>query len=347
MAMGKGKVLVTGGAGYIGSHTIIELLAAWEGEVVSVDHFGNSDPSVFDRIEAITGRRVRNHAVDLCKDEEVKRVFAAEGDIGGVIHFAAYKSVPESVAHPSKYYHNNIASLLNMLEACSSHGVPHFIFSSSCSVYGNIASLPVSEDTPLGSAESPYAYTKQIGERIVADHVRIDPRMKAISLRYFNPAGAHSSGLNGEDPKNAPSSLVPVITLTASGRLPKMYVHGTDYPTRDGSCIRDYVHVSDIADAHIAALYRTHGADMAERHEIINLGTGEGVSVLEAIAAFEEVSGVKVNCQLGPRRAGDVGAIWSDTSRSQKSLGWQPQRNLREMMRSAWVWEQRCKAARS
>lgn len=346
MAMDNGKVLVTGGAGYIGSHTIIELLAAWKGEVVSLDHFGNADPSVFDRIETITGHRVRNHTVDLCDPDTLERVFAAEGPITGVIHFAAYKSVPESVADPHKYYHNNIASLLNVLKACTAHGVQRFIFSSSCSVYGNIASLPVSEGTPLGHAESPYAYTKQIGERIVADHVRIDPRMNAISLRYFNPAGAHSSGLNGEDPKNAPSSLVPVVTLAASGRLPRMYVHGTDYATRDGSCIRDYVHVSDIADAHIAALHRTMSGTMEDRHEIINLGTGDGVSVLEAITAFEQVTGVKVNYVLGPRRAGDVGAIWSDTTKSERLLGWKAKRDLREMMRSAWAWEQHCKASR-
>ena len=315
--------------------------------MVSLDHFGNSDPAVFDRIEAITGHRVRNHFVDLCDRNGVERVFAIEGRVAGVIHFAAYKSVPESVADPGKYYHNNIASLLNVLEACTAHSVPNFIFSSSCSVYGNIASLPVSEDTPLGNAESPYAYTKQIGERIVADHVRFDPLLKAISLRYFNPAGAHATGLNGEDPKNAPSSLVPVITRTASGRIPKMHVHGTDYPTRDGSCIRDYVHVSDIADAHISALRRTLGEVMADRHEIINLGTGDGVSVLEAIAAFEQVSGVKVNYELGPRRAGDVGAIWSDTTKSERLLGWKARRDLREMMRTAWAWEQYCKTGRT
>lgn len=339
MERNNGKVLVTGGAGYIGSHTIIELLGAWQGEVVSVDHFGNSGPAVFDRIERITGRRVRNHAIDLRDAPAVERVFAAEGDIAGVIHFAAYKSVPESMADPAKYYSNNIDGLLSVLRACSMFGVESFIFSSSCSVYGNIASLPVSEDTPLGFAESPYAYTKQIGERIVEDHVRVDERMRAISLRYFNPAGAHVTGLNGEDPLNAPSSLVPVITRTASGRMPVMHVHGTDYPTRDGSCIRDYVHVSDIADAHILALQRTLGGEMEVRHEIINLGTGNGVSVLEAIAAFEQVSGQPVNHQRGPRRSGDVVAVYSDTSRSEQRLGWKARRDLQEMMRSAWAWE--------
>lgn len=339
MEQNSGKVLITGGAGYIGSHTLIELLSAWRGEVFSVDHFGNSGPAVFDRIERITGRRVRNHAIDLCDAAAVERVFHAEGEIAGVIHFAAYKSVPESIADPDKYYRNNITTLLNMLQACSAHGVGRFIFSSSCSVYGNIATLPVSEDTPLGRAESPYAYTKQIGERIMDDHMRVHPDMRAISLRYFNPAGAHVSGLNGEDPINAPSSLVPVITRTASGRMPAMHVHGTDYPTRDGSCIRDYVHVSDIADAHILALQRTFSGKMEARHEIINLGTGNGVSVLEAIAAFEEVSGQQVKHERGPRRTGDVVAVYSDTSRSEQQLGWKAKRDLREMMRSAWAWE--------
>lgn len=333
------SILVTGGAGYIGSHTIIELLAKWPGDVVSIDHFGNSTPAAFDRIERITGRKVRNHAVDLCDRTALDRAMDKEPDIAGVIHFAAYKSVPESVADPHKYYHNNIESLLNILLVCQERGITNFIFSSSCSVYGNISEMPVREDSVLSVAESPYAYTKQIGERIVADHVRVQAGMRAISLRYFNPAGAHVSGLNGEDPTDPPSSLVPVITRTASGRLPVMHVHGTDYATRDGSCIRDYVHVSDIADAHISALERTFGGEMTEPHEVINLGTGNGVSVLEAIAAFEKVSGVRLNYQLGPRRAGDVEAVWSDTGRSNRLLGWEARRDLDEVMRSAWAWE--------
>ncbi len=340
MLSSNDKILVTGGAGYIGSHTIIELIMSRGAQVVSADDHSNSSSTVFDRIAQITGTRVRNHAVDLCDRAAVERIFTEEKGITGVIHFAAFKSVPESTAQPDKYYHNNIASLINILQGCTAHGVRDLIFSSSCSVYGNISTLPVSEDTPLGQAESPYAYTKQIGERIVDDHVRVDPAMRAISLRYFNPAGAHSTGLNGEDPINAPSSLVPVITRTASGRIPVMHVHGTDYDTRDGSCIRDYVHVSDIADAHILALERAASGSMPQRHEIINLGTGNGVSVLEAIAAFEEVSGQKLNYQRGPRRAGDVIAVYSDTTRSQALLGWKARRDLHEMMRSAWAWEQ-------
>lgn len=337
-----GSILVTGGAGYIGSHTIIELLAHWPGEVISVDHFGNSQPAVFDRVERITGKRIRNHQVDLCDAVAMERMLDAEPDIRGVVHFAAYKSVPESVAEPLKYYHNNIASLVNMLRACKDRNIERFIFSSSCSVYGNQTEMPVTEDGALGHAESPYAYTKQIGERIVADHVQTQPGLRAISLRYFNPAGAHSSGLNGEDPAGSPSSLVPVITRTASGRMKVMNVHGTDYPTRDGSCIRDYVHVSDIADAHVAALDRTISGRMDSAHEIINLGTGNGVSVLEAIAAFERVSGTSLNYHLGPRREGDVAAVWSDTTRSEQLLGWKARRSLDEMMRSAWIWEQHC-----
>lgn len=340
MLTSKDKILVTGGAGYIGSHTIIELIAGRGADVVSVDNFINSDPAVFDRIERITGRRVPNHEVDLCDRAAVERMFAEERGITGVIHFAALKSVPESTRFPGRYYRNNIDSLVNVLDGCAVSGVRDFIFSSSCSVYGNIVSLPVSEDTPFQRAESPYAYTKQIGERIVDDHVLTDPRMRAISLRYFNPAGAHGTGLNGEDPINAPSSLVPVITRTASGRIPVMHVHGTDYPTRDGSCIRDYVHVCDIADAHILALERTMSGQMGGRHEIINLGTGNGVSVLEAIAAFEEVSGLELSYRKGPRREGDVVAVYSDTTRSEHLLGWKAKRDLHEMIRSAWAWEQ-------
>jgi UDP-glucose 4-epimerase len=340
MLTSEDKILVTGGAGYIGSHTIIELLASRSAHVVSVDSLVNSSHAVFDRIEHITGKRVVNHHVDLCDRSAVEKLFAAEPDIKGVIHFAALKSVPESTNYPGRYYRNNIISLLNVLDACQTHGIPNFIFSSSCSVYGNIDVMPVTETTPLQRAESPYAYTKQVGERIVDDHVLAGAGMRAISLRYFNPAGAHGSGLNGEDPTNAPSSLVPVITRTASGRIPMMHVHGTDYPTRDGSCIRDYVHVCDIADAHILALERAGSGAMEAMHEIINLGTGKGVSVLEAIATFEEVSGRGLNYELGPRRSGDVVAVYSDTTLSERLLGWKARRDLHEMMRSAWAWEQ-------
>ncbi len=337
--MGKrDKILVTGGAGYIGSHTMIELLEHTDAEVVSVDNFSNADRTVFDRIERITGQRVRNYELDLCDRAAVGRMMEQEQGIDGVIHFAAFKSVPESVADPHKYYHNNIASLLNMLEGCIANKVDRFIFSSSCSVYGNIDQLPVGEDTPLGRAESPYGYTKQIGERIIEDYARNHPAMRFICLRYFNPVGAHISGLNGESPLNPPSSLVPIITQTAIGKRPSMMVHGIDYATRDGSCVRDYVHVSDIASAHVKALELAQNG-MKGRHAVFNLGTGDGVSVLEAIAAFETASGMRLNYTIGPRRAGDVGAIYSDTTLAKKELQWQAERGLNEMMRSAWVWE--------
>ena len=335
--MERERILVTGGAGYIGSHAIVELLARPGLEVVSVDNLSNSDAGTFQRIARITGRDVRNHAVDLCDSAALGRLLGQEGPFDGIIHFAAFKSVPESMADPYKYYHNNIQSLLNMLEASVRNRIRNFIFSSSCSVYGNIGRLPVSESTPLGKAESPYAHTKQIGERIVEEYARAHPELSAISLRYFNPVGAHASGLLGEDPINPASSLVPVITRTAIGKLAQVTVFGTDYPTRDGSCIRDYVHVSDIASAHVKALAR---ADLNRTGvEVFNLGTGTGVSVLEAIAAFEEVSGMRLPHVLGPRRSGDVGAIWSDTERSAFGLGWKAERDLRTMMETAWKWE--------
>lgn len=337
LSMGTDRILVTGGAGYIGSHTIVELLASAGTEVVSVDDLSNSDGSAFRRIELITGRRVRNHAINLCDGEALEAMIAKEGPFTGVIHFAAFKSVPESMAHPHKYYHNNILSLLNVLEAVLKNRIGRFIFSSSCSVYGNIERMPVSETTPLCRAESPYAHTKQVGERIVEEYARAHSSLSAISLRYFNPVGAHVSGLLGEDPINPASSLVPVITRTAIGKLPETTVFGTDYATRDGSCIRDYVHVSDIASAHVMALERA-----ARNHggvEVFNLGSGTGVSVLEAIAAFEEVSGLQLPHRLGPRRAGDVEAIWSDTTISERDLGWTAKRDLRAMMETAWKWE--------
>ena len=336
--MATDRILVTGGAGYIGSHTIVELLGASGIEVVSVDNLSNADGSAFRRIEGITGIRVRNHIIDLCDAAALEAMMEREGPFTGVIHFAAFKSVPESMADPHKYYHNNVLSLLNVLLATVKHRIKRFIFSSSCSVYGNIERMPVSESTPLGRAESPYAHTKQVGERIVEEYARAHDALSAVSLRYFNPVGAHASGQLGEDPINPPSSLVPVITRTAIGKMAKVTVFGTDYPTRDGSCIRDYVHVSDIAAAHVKALARAGSGRGGV--EVFNLGTGQGVSVLEAIAAFEEVSGMRLPHELGPRRAGDVEAIWSDTALSARELGWTAQRDLRTMMGSAWKWEQ-------
>lgn len=332
-------ILVTGGAGYIGSHTIIELLTNTNFHVVSVDNFSNSSEKTFDRIERITGKKVHNYAVNLCDKAETEKIFETEKYIAGIIHFAAFKSVPESVENPYKYYNNNIASLLNILECCIRFNVSNFIFSSSCSVYGNISQLPVKEDTPFGKAESPYAYTKQAGEQITRDYSIANPQLQTIALRYFNPVGAHVSGLIGESPINKANNLVPVITQTAIGKMKQMTVYGQDYPTRDGTCVRDYIHVTDIAIAHIKALVLLNDKKNASGFSIYNLGTGSGVSVLEAIHAFEKVSGQKLNYTLGDKRPGDVIAIYSDTSLSEKELSWKPKFSLDEMMETAWKWE--------
>ncbi|HXC06023.1 MAG TPA: UDP-glucose 4-epimerase GalE [Bacteroidia bacterium] len=334
----KQIVLVTGGAGYIGSHTIIELLKNPDIEVISVDNFSNSNPDVYDRITSISGRNLMHYPIDLCNAEETKKLFAAHPGISGIIHFAAYKAVGESVENPLKYYGNNVGSLVNILRMASEYGIKHIIFSSSCSVYGNIEKLPVTESTPMGKTESPYAYTKVIGEKIIQDYVLSSPTTKAIILRYFNPVGAHVSGLIGELPINKPTNLVPVITQTAIGRLSSFSVFGTDYATRDGSCVRDYVHVSDIANAHVMALEHLHQTGQA--CDVFNLGTGQGVSVLEAIAAFKEVSGITPAYTRGARRPGDVEAIYSDCSKAESVLKWKAAYSLHDMMATAWKWEQ-------
>jgi UDP-glucose 4-epimerase len=338
-------IIVTGGAGYIGSHTIIELLESTDLNVISVDNFSNSTAETFDHIEKITGKRVKNYDVDLCDLLRTEEIFKTEKNIAGIIHFAAFKSVPESVANPYKYYHNNINSLLNLLECCRKYQVNNFIFSSSCSVYGNISHLPVKEDTPIGKAESPYAYTKQAGEEILKDYTAVFRQLQVTALRYFNPVGAHMSGLIGESPVNKPTNLVPIITQTAIGRMTEMTVYGKNYDTRDGSCIRDYIHVTDIAIAHVKAFERIKQQQQPSKNfAVYNLGTGNGVSVLEAIHSFEKVSGKKLNYKIGENRPGDVVAIYSDTTLSEKELGWKTRYSLDEMMESAWKWEQNMRA---
>ena len=332
-------IIITGGAGYIGSHTIIELLENTNLNVVSVDNFSNSSRETFERIKKITGKSVKNYDVDLCDAAQSETIFKAEKNIKGIIHFAAFKSVPESVTNPYKYYHNNINSLLNLLELCKKYKVHHFIFSSSCSVYGNISQLPVKETTPLSKAESPYAYTKQVGEELLKDYTNSYSPLQVVALRYFNPVGAHMSGLIGESPINKPTNLVPIITQTAIGRMKELTVYGKDYHTRDGSCIRDYIHVTDIAIAHVRAFELLENRKSEANFTVYNLGTGNGVSVLEAIHSFEKVSGKKLNYRIGDKRAGDVEAIYSDTKLSEKKLGWKTKFNLDEMMESAWKWE--------
>lgn len=335
----KNTIIVTGGAGYIGSHTIIELLENTNFNVISIDNYSNSSAKTFERIEKITGKKVRNYDVNICNKTELEKIFEKETSIVGIIHFAAFKSVPESVTNPYKYYSNNINSLLNILECCLKFNINNFIFSSSCSVYGNIDQMPVKEDSPLGKPESPYAYTKQVGETMLKDYSKAYSQIQSIALRYFNPVGAHVSGLIGEDPTNKTTSLVPVITQTAIGKIKQMTVHGSDYKTRDGSCIRDYIHITDIAIAHIKALEYIIQKKQKSNFSLFNLGTGTGVSVLEAIHAFEKISTKKLNYILGPRREGDVVEIYSDTRLSSTELGWKTKFTLDEMMETAWKWE--------
>lgn len=339
-------ILITGGTGYIGSHAAIEIMNQGKYEVISIDNHINSSIEAIDRIEAITGKRLKNYSVDVCDLAAVEEIFEKHEDIEGVIHFAALKAVGESVAEPLMYYRNNFVSLLNMLQCCEKYEVRNFIFSSSCTVYGDISDIPVTEKTPTTEAASPYGCTKLYGERIIQDFIFASKNVKAIALRYFNPVGGHPSGLNGEDPINRPNNLVPVITQTASGIIPKITVFGGDYDTRDGSCIRDYIHVVDIAIAHIQAMDYLVGEKNAEDYERFNLGSGQGVSVLEAIHAFEKVTGVKVNYEVGDRRPGDVEKIYSDSSLAKEKLGWEPQFGIEEMMASAWKWQENLNKSR-
>ena len=333
-------ILITGGTGYIGSHTAIEMLSQGKYQVISVDSYLNSSEEALKRIKAVTGKEMINHNVDACDLNALEAIFEQYPDIEGVIHFAALKAVGDSVADPLAYYHNNLGSLINLLRCCEKFNIPHFIFSSSCTVYGDFADLPVTEKTPTVAAASPYGSTKLMGEQIIKDATFASKNLKGISLRYFNPVGAHISGLNGEDPINKPNNLVPVITQSASGILPQFTVFGGDYNTRDGSCVRDYIHVTDIANAHIKALdYLRAGKNTAD-YEQFNLGSGEGVTVLEAIQAFEEVTGLKLNYAIGDRRPGDVEAIYSDSSLAKEKLGWVPEFGISEMMESAWKWQQ-------
>lgn len=336
------KILVTGGCGYIGSHTIVDLIENGY-EVISVDNNSRSNDNVLKGIEQITGEKVKNYKVDLCNFDDTFAIFQENEDITGIIHFAAYKSVGESVNKPLMYFENNLTSLINLLKCVQEFQTPHFVFSSSCTVYGNPDEIPVTEKTVLKPAESPYGYTKQMGEQIVNEFAK-SSGTQSILLRYFNPAGAHPSIAIGEMPAGKPENLIPAITQTAIGRIAKLSVHGSDYPTRDGSCIRDYVHICDLANAHTLSLKYLEGEKSTRVCEVFNLGSGNGVSVLEAIHAFEKVSGVKLNYELGPRRPGDVVAVYANNDLAKELLGWNPKFSLEEMMATAWKWELRLKA---
>jgi UDP-glucose 4-epimerase len=331
------KILVTGGCGYIGVHTIVDLIENGF-EVISIDNNSRSNPLILQGAEKITGKKIKNYAIDLCNFDDTIAIFRENKDIHGIVHFAAYKAVGESVENPLLYFDNNLSSLINILKCCKEFNVPNFVFSSSCTVYGNPDKVPVTEETPMKPAESPYGLTKQMGEQLVVESVK-QMNTTAILLRYFNPVGAHSSSLIGEIPLGKPANLVPAITQTAIGKLPTMQVHGNDYPTRDGSCVRDYIHVCDIAHAHTLALNYLIDKKNKTICDVFNLGTGNGYTVLEIIAAFEKTSGVKLNYQIGPRRNGDVISIYANNNKAKNELGWIPKYGIDEMMATAWKWE--------
>jgi UDP-glucose 4-epimerase len=334
----KQKILVTGGTGYIGSHTTVELIEQGY-DVVIIDNLYNSEAEVVDRIQKITGVRPVLEVFDLCDREKIGDFFYKNRDVAAVIHFAAYKAVGESVNKPLDYYRNNILSLVNLLDSMKKHEIPYFVFSSSCTVYGQPAKLPVTEDFPFQTATSPYGNTKQIGEAIIRDTTVSDDKIKAISLRYFNPIGAHPSALIGELPRGVPENLVPYITQTAYGIRDELKVFGNDYDTPDGSCVRDYLHVVDLAKAHVIAVKRLIEKRYRKDYEVFNLGTGTGVSVLDAIKSFERVSGIKLKYRIVGRRAGDIEKIWADPSFANRELGWRTLSSLDEAMRTAWDWE--------
>lgn len=331
------KILVTGGTGFIGSHTVVELAEAGYTPVI-VDNLVNSSRKILDQLEKILGSKVEFHEFDLCDEAKTKAFVNENPDISGLIHFAAYKAVGESVDLPLKYYKNNFYSLINLLEAFEGRDV-NFVFSSSCTVYGQPDKLPVTEDAPIKKAESPYGNTKQISEEILQDTARANENYKIIALRYFNPVGAHSSALIGELPIGVPQNLVPFITQSAIGKRGPITVYGDDYNTPDGSCIRDYIHVVDLAKAHVAAIRRME-EHPETKYDVFNIGTGNGSSVLEVIRAFENSTGVKLDYKIGPRRAGDVEQVWGDVTKSTKELNWKAELGLDEMMKSAWAWEE-------
>lgn len=336
------KILVTGGCGYIGSHTITDLLQNGF-DVLSVDNNSRSSEQILEGVEKITGKKIKNYRVDLCSFDDIHAVFAENPEIAGIIHFAAFKAVGESVVQPLQYYENNLHSLINLLRCVDEYKTPYFVFSSSCTVYGNPDSIPVTEETTEKPAESPYGATKQMGERIIRDFASISNNSSFVLLRYFNPAGAHPSNLIGEYSIGRPQNLTPVITQTAIGKIEQMQVFGNDYNTRDGSCIRDFIHVCDLAHAHTLALKQLIEEDVKNSCEVYNLGTGDGISVLEAIASFEKISNQKLNYVIGPRRPGDVIAIYANKDKAERELNWKPVFGLEDIMRTAWAWEQKLK----
>lgn len=331
-----GKILVTGGTGFIGSHTAVELINAGY-EIILVDNFSNSNRRILTQLETILGQQPEFVELDLCDEAKVNEFAASHPDITGVIHFAAYKAVGESVQQPLKYYRNNFYSLINLINAFDSK--IDLVFSSSCTVYGQPDRLPVTEDAPVKRAESPYGNTKQIAEEILTETCAVTPGLKVTSLRYFNPVGAHETALIGELPIGVPQNLIPFITQSAIGKRGPITVYGNDYNTPDGSAIRDYIHVVDLAKAHVAAIKRMESGQAETNYEVFNLGTGKGTSVLEIIGAFERSTGTQLNYTIGERREGDIEQVWGDVTKSAEQLGWKAELDINQMMSSAWAWE--------
>ena len=329
-------ILITGGLGYIGSHTVVELIAQGK-EVLIVDDLSNANLQVLEGLEKITGQSISFVQLDVKEASPLNELIKTHPQLEGVIHFAAAKAVGESALNPLKYYQNNVGGLLNLLQSIPTN-IP-FIFSSSCTVYGDADTLPIVENSPIKRPKSPYGNTKKIGEEILEEHSRSHANFKAISLRYFNPIGAHASGYIGENPKGKPENLVPYITQSAVGKIPPLTVFGDDYPTADGTCVRDYIHVVDLARAHVAAFNRLEENKSKAAFEVFNVGTGQGHSVLEVIASFERVSGKTLNYAIGPRREGDIVAAYANVDKALRQLNWSPKYSLDEAIHSAWQWE--------
>lgn len=338
--MSKGKILVTGGMGYIGSHTVVELIAAGY-EPVIVDDLSNSDKIMLEGIEQITEQKVSFEQVDLSREAGTLSLFGRHKDALAVIHFAAFKAVGESVQQPTEYYRNNIQSLINVIIGMKQEGIKSLIFSSSCTVYGQPEVLPVTEQTPFQAAWSPYGYTKQVGEQLLMDETKANPeKLAAIALRYFNPIGAHPSGLIGELPNGIPNNLLPYITQTAIGIRKELSVFGSDYNTKDGTAVRDYIHVVDLAQAHVVACARLIEDKNKTAFEAFNLGTGTGFTVLDVIHSFEKANKLKINYKLVERRSGDIECIYADTTYAADELGWKTKLGIDDMTASSWQWEQ-------
>jgi UDP-glucose 4-epimerase len=332
------KILVTGGLGYIGSHTVVALQEKGH-DVVIVDNLSNTTLDVLEGITRISGKTPEFHKIDIRNKSELSNFFDKHLDIDGVIHFAAFKAVGESVQKPLDYYENNVAALVYLLREMTKLNAPKLIFSSSCTVYGQAEKLPITEDAPVQKANSPYGNTKQIDEEVIQDHINSGANLQAISLRYFNPIGAHPTALIGELPIGVPQNLVPFVTQTAAGKRKELSVWGNDYPTEDGTCIRDYIHVMDLAEVHVVALEKLFEKDYDEAYEVFNVGTGHGNSVLDVVKTFEEVNQLKLAYKIADRRPGDVVAAYADTTKAEKGLGWKAKRTMSEALKDAWHWE--------